>query len=192
MINGKTTLKFLLKIIITIVIFFSLFYILILSSCSKTEKFNDVNQIEEKIREVRGAETHIPNDDELGEYESIELLLKETKYSLWTIDSLTLKVKYDASEFNKAINGIDLRYSFLKEAKEDLLDYNAIIDGYEIQIVEKIEKMQSDYSYDYPKCFMMIGVNKQEQTIVYLYHYDIDLDSIDDLDDFIDKYYILE
>ena len=117
MINGKTTLKFLLKILIIIVIFFSLFYILILSSCSKTEKFNDVNQIEEKIREVCGAETHIPNDDELGEYESIELLLKETKYSLWTIDSLTLKVKYDASEFNKAINNLYLRYSFLKEAK---------------------------------------------------------------------------
>ena len=74
-----------------------------------------MNQIEEKIREVCGAETHIPNDDELGEYESIELLLKETKYSLWTIDSLTLKVKYDASEFNKAINDIDLRYSFLKK-----------------------------------------------------------------------------
>ena len=45
-----------------------------------------------RLREVCGAETHIPNDDELGEYESIELLLKETKYSLWTIDSLTLTV----------------------------------------------------------------------------------------------------
>ena len=189
---GKKIFNYILKFIIIIVAFCILLCGLMLSSCSKTQKIDDVTQFEEAINEVYGASTHIPCIEELGEYESVEILTKETKYCLWIINSITLKVKYDTANFEKALNDIELKYAFLKETKEELYDYFAIIDGYEIQVVDKTEKMQTDYSYHYPKCFLMIGVNRQEQTIVYLYHYDIDLDTIKDLDDFINKYYVFE
>ena len=38
---------------------------------------------------------------------------------------------------------------------------------------------------------MMIGINKEKHSIVYMYHYDIDLDEIKDLDAFVKKYYEL-
>lgn len=165
---------------------------LLLTSCSKTKRYNDITKFEELTNEVYGANYQIPSVDELGQYESIALFYNETKQIFWVIDSLTLKVTYNTVEFEKALNNIDLKYSFLKETKEYLLDYYAIIDGYEIQVVNKNEKMQDDYSYNYPKCFLMIGINKKEQTIVFLYHYDSDVDCIKDLDNFINKYYILE
>jgi len=189
---GKKILKFMLVFIIIVVTIYTLFYILMLSTRSKIKRYDDITKFEEITSEVYGANTHIPSIDELGEYESIELVYKETQQGFWIIDSLTQIVKYDSVEFECALNQINLKYSFLKETQEDLKDCYAKINRYEIQIVDKIEKMQDDYSYDYPKCFMMIGVNKQKRTILYLYHYDSDLDYIKDLDDFIDKYYILE
>ena len=51
--------------------------------------------------------------------------------------------------------------------------------------------MTDDYLYYYPKCFMMIGINKETNSIVYLFHYDIDLDEIKDLNKFIKKHYLI-
>ena len=192
MIAGKKILKFAFRAIIILSICFVLLYTLMLTSCSKTKRYDDVTKFAEITNEVNGAHSHIPELNELGEYESVNLFHNKTKQGLWIIDSLTLKVRYDAVKFENVLNDINSKYFFLKEKKEDLFDCYAIVDGYEIQVVDKSEKMQHDYSYDYPKCFMMIGVNRQERTIVYLYHYDSDLDYIDDLDKFIDKYYILD
>lgn len=192
MTTGRKIFKFIFKFIIIVIVIYILIYALMLTSCSKTKRYDDVTKFAEITNEVNGAHSHIPELNELGEYESVNLFHNETKQGLWIIDSLTLKVRYDAVKFEKVLNDINSKYFFLKEKKEDLFDCYAIVDGYEIQVVDKSEKMQDDYSYDYPKCFMMIGVNRQERTIVYLYHYDSDLDYIDDLDKFIDKYYILD
>lgn len=189
---GKKYLKFVLKFIIIGLIIYISFYALMLIPFTKTKGYDDITKLDTVTNEVNGASLHIPQYDELGEYKSVNIFHKETKQFIWKIDSLTLKVRYDTDGFENALNNININYSFLKEPKEDMLDYYATIDGYEIQVVDKTEMMQADHSYDYPKCFMMIGVNRQEQTIVYLYHYDFDLDSIDDLDNYIKKYYILE
>lgn len=162
-----------------------------LGSCSRVKKFDDVERFEEAVNGVRGASTNFPDVDELGKYESIKLSTKKTKYILWEMNSLTLTVEYDSVEFENALNSIDSKYSFLKETKKELLDCTATISGYDIQVVDKAEKIQDGYYYYYPKCFMMVGVNTQAKKIVYLYHYDLDLDYIKDLDDFIDKYYTL-
>lgn len=185
----KKIFNFILKFII---IFCILFYLLMLTSCSRTKRYDDVTKFKDIINKVNGADYQIPSIDELGEYESIALFYKDSKQFVWTINTLTLKVKYNSDEFENALNNIDLNYSFLKQTKDNLFDYTALIDGYEIQVVDKPESMTINYHYHYPKCFLMIGVNKQECTIVYLYHYDLDLDRIKDLDNYIEKYYVLE
>ena len=188
----KKALKVVLIIIVAIVSFYVLFYMSILGSLSSVKRYDDVKDFEDVIDDVHSANNHIPNVEQLGDYESVELAYKETKYLLWKVDALTLTVRYGKVEFEEALKQIDLNYSFLKETKEYLLDYCAIIDGYEIKVVNKTERMDDDYSYCYPKCFMMIAFNQKEKSIVYMYHYDIDLDEIKDLDEFIEKYYALE
>ena len=186
MITGKKILKFTIRTVLIIVAIYTLFYILMIVSCSKVKKYEDATDIKEAIRKVSGAYTHIPDTEELGTFESIKLYHKETKYALWKIESLTLMVKYDATEFENALNQINLKYAFLEGSRENLFEHRANIKGYTIQIVEK---MQADEFYNYPKCFLMIGTNAEDRSIIYMYHYDSELDCIKDLEDFIDKYY---
>jgi hypothetical protein len=189
---GKRIFKVLCKIVGVIIVLYTLFYVLLLLSCTNTEKYDEIESFPELINAVKGAENNIPNIEELGDYESVELHHKSTEYLLWQIETLTLNVRYETEKFESALDQINLKYTFLTESKEDLLDCDAEIDGYQVKVVDKTEKMQYGYSYDYPKCFMMIGINEHERKIVYLYHYDIDLDLIKDLDDFIKKYYVFE
>ena len=90
-----------------------------LTSYSKTKRYDDVTKFAEITNEVYGAHSHIPELNELGEYESVNLFHNETKQGLWIIDSLTLKVRYDAVKFENVLNDINLKYFFLKETKED-------------------------------------------------------------------------
>ena len=189
---GKKIIKISLRVLIIVIAFYILYYVLMLSSCSETEDFDNEADFEAKISEVDGASYHIPDTEKLGEYESITLKNKKTKYVLWSINTLSLTVKYNKENFEKEISSINSNYSFINEEKEGLYDYSASLNGYEIRIVEKDEKFKDDYCYYYPKYFLMIGINEEKQSIVYLYHYDIDLDKIDDLDDFIKKYYKLD
>ena len=191
MIIAKKCLKASLKILLIVSVLFALFCTSMLSSCSQTETSYNASDFETIINEVSGANNHLPSTEQLGTYESVFLNSKRTNYALWVINALSLHVEYNEENFEKEVAQIKAIYSFVNEEKEGLRDYSAFIYGYEILIVDKAERLESDYSYYYPKCFMMIGINKEKHSIVYMYHYDIDLDEIKDLDAFVKKYYEL-
>ena len=188
---GKKVFRIALVLVLGIVVFYFLFYLLMLSSCYQMQRYTDANDFQAVIQEVHGADGHIPSTEELGNYMSVELCHKETTYILSKTNTLTLKATYTAAEFEKALDQMDAELSFVSQPKEGLSDYDAVINGYEIRIVSKPEGMGNGYFYDYPKCFIMIGVNKETCSLVYMYHYDSELDKIDDLDAFVKKHYTL-
>ena len=184
-------IKILLKILSIVLVLYVLFYALILVSCSETDQFVDEAEFEEKILTVPGAKDHLPVLESLGDYKTVTFNTKTTKYVLWNTRALSMVVEYDDNCFEAEVEIVDRTYSFVDEKKEGLLDYSASVKGYEIRVVEKVEDMTDDYLYYYPKCFMMIGINKETNSIVYLFHYDIDLDEIKDLDKFIKRHYLI-
>lgn len=191
MIIGKKAFRIVIMLVLGIVVFYFLFYLVMLSSCYQMQRYTDANDFQAVIQKVHGADGHMPSTEELGNYTSVELCHKETKYVFSKTNSLTLKATYTAVEFEKEFDRINAEFSFVNKAKEGLPDYSAVINGYEIRIVSKSESMGNGYFYDYPKCFIMIGVNKEACSIVYMYHYDSELDKIKDLDAFVKKHYAL-
>ena len=187
MIIGKKLVKNLLKILLVIVVFYIVFYTLMLSSCSETNHSSSEADYETMINEVRGASDHMPDIEKLGAYQNISINRKTTRYLLWGIDTVSVSVYYSENDFTEEIKKISESYSFVNENSEHLHDISATIDTCTVKIVDKEEKPYSNY---YPKCFMMIGTNYERRSITYMYHYDIDLDEIDNLDSFIEKYYL--
>ena len=187
MIIGKKLVKNLLKILLVIVVFYIVFYTLMLSSCSETNHSSSEADYETMINEVRGASDHMPDIEKLGAYQNISINRKTTRYLLWGIDTISVSVYYSENDFTEEIKKISESYSFVNENSEHLHDISATIDTCTVKIVDKEQKTYSNY---YPKCFMMIGTNYERKSITYMYHYDIDLDEIDNLDSFIEKYYL--
>lgn len=191
MTNTKNGFKIFLKVLSIILGVHIVFYVLFFASIPLTEKSNDENDYETYLSEVKYADKHMPSIAALDDYEEISINRKTKKYLLWKRDSISLKVSYDDESFAEAIKKINAKYSFVAEKKENLHDCSASINGYRIRIVEKQETHSSYTFYDYPKGFLMVGINENNNSVIYLFHYDFDLDEIKDLDDFIDKNYLL-
>ncbi len=188
----KSVFKILLKVVLIFVIVEVVFYILFFASIPITDKSNDENDYETYLNEVKYANNHMPALADLANYEEISINRKTKKYLLWKRDSISLKVSYNEAAFEEAVKSIQSKYSFVTKDIEDMDDYSASIEGYSIGIVSKKETYESHDFYDYPKGFLMIGVNENNNSILYLFHYDFDLDEIDNLDSFIKKNYLLK
>ena len=166
--------------------------LLSLLSCSERRNSTDERDYTGYIAEVSYAEGNMPSLESLGEYESISASRKTTKHILWSdTDTVALTVKYDDETFSEAKERLYSEYSLLTSEREYLSDIEASVNGFDIRIVDKEEDLMEKYGYYYPKCFLMVGANDSTQSIVYLFHYDLDLDKIDDLDEFIATYYSL-
>ena len=179
-------------------IFFSILEICIilsaLSSClvSQTSQSDEKNDYDTYVNEVRYANQNMPKTDALGDYETFSVHRKTTKQFIWRIDTVSLQLSYSEPSFEEEIRNIEQKYTFIADSKEDLLDISAYVNGYIIRIVDKDESFDDHDFYDFPKCFMMIGINQSTRSIIYLFHYDFDLDEIDNLDEYIKKYYKLD
>ena len=123
-------IKILLKILSIVLVLYVLFYALILVSCSETDQFVDEAEFEEKILTVPGAKDHLPVLESLGDYKTVTLNTKTTKYVLWNTRALSMVVEYDDNFFEAEVENVDRTYSFVDEKKEGLLDYSASVKGY--------------------------------------------------------------
>ena len=193
MTNGKKLLKIALIVLCAVAVFYIIFYLSILSATSETKSSDNVNEYAELLNSVKGSNVHMPDVEELGDYQKICINVKRTEnFMRWKIDTISVQVAYDKTNFDKEINELQAAYVFLSENKQTVQDISATVKGYDIKIVEKEEMIEGEYCYYYPKCFMMIGIDEQHNTIIYMYHYDIDLDEIKNLDKFVEKYFSFE
>ena len=164
--------------------------VLMLASCSKENKTQSEKDYNSFLAAVTSADKHMPILENLGDYEEIDIKTRSTDFLVYHIDTVVLKVKYDEQTFLDEIERIEAEYSFVSSPKEGLYQFQTVVDEFEIRVVEKEEMMEEGaFLYDYPKCFMMIGINKKTQTISYMFHYDFELDEVKELDVFIKRFY---
>ena len=164
--------------------------VLMLASCSKESATQSENDYNSFLSTVTSADKHMPILENIGVYEEIDIKTKSTDFLVYHIDTVNLKVKYDEQTFFDEIERIEAEYSFLSSPEEGLHQFQTVVDEFEIRIVEKEETLENGtFLYDYPKCFMMIGINKKTQTVSYMFHYDFELDEIKELDVFIKRFY---
>ncbi len=175
------------RILISVCIVFML---PLLVSCNCVEKGDNEENYETLLDKVDFSDLYMPNLKDIGIYKEIKIYYKVTKKIFWNdVKSLSLIVNYSTEQYYVNKNKILEQYSFINQEKAELKDYKADVNGFHIQVVEDEQGISDDYTTFYCKRLFMIGFDDVNYQIIYLYHYDFDIDYIEDLDDYIKKYY---
>lgn len=186
MINGK--------IKISILLFCCCFF---LSSCSKKYSSSFEEDYKKYIREVANAELYMPQLDELGNYKSF-LAGRRTNNDMFidTTETISLIVHYCEEDFDFVVSQLEYKYEFISSSLENYLDYEAEVNNYYFRVdsnslCEMVSYPSGEIVF-YPKCSLIIGINRIENKIAYLYYWDIEIQEMDDLDKFIEDKFVLE
>ena len=75
-----------------------------------------------------------------------------------------------------------------------LKDFEANVEGYHfrVDIDSLADGIGSEGEYLSPIRGLSVGINEEENKIAYLYHWDIELHEMNDLDSFIENNFVLE
>lgn len=181
-----------LIILIIVILAVSVPYLLVLSSCKKSDYSENISDYEAFVNQVNYAKDHMPSLSEFNEIDHFSITRNTKQYLFWKVESVSLELRFTQKAYQENLKMIENKYHFLTEVKKGLNDYEAQIDGYYIRIVDIGNQGHENNSYHFPKCFMMIGVNVETNSVIYLFHNDPDLDEIKDLDKYIQQVYHIE
>lgn len=167
------------------------------SSCSKRYSSSNEKDYEKYISEVADAELYMPKLDELGNYESF-IVGRRTSNDIFidTTETISLIVRYFEDDFDIVVNQIEHKYEFISSSLDNYPDYEAEVDNYYFRVDRnslcEMVSYPSDEIVLYPKCSLIVGVNRAENTIAYLYYWDIEMNEMSNLDKFIEEKFVLE
>ena len=157
-----------------------LLFAVLLSGCDKIDT-NIENYLNTSHPEVtKQAEKVMPSLEEIGNYQDINYWYGYQDVLFFQSHAFLLKVFYSQKEYFEKLENIQQQYVFLEEpvqyTQERFLLPQAEfeLDGYHFQVVSQTK----DWEAVYPKDFMMIGCSEEQNSIVYLYFYDENLDYI--------------
>lgn len=158
----------------------------------------------------------MPKLEDVGSYKEFVVTRRTLNdYFFDTTESIGLYLTYDDEEYQKEKDKINEEYYLLNnekelpddyvittypngeehtmhdEIKDNLKDLDANVNGFHIQVVylDFLKYNTYKHFYCYPHNLKTIGFNDRERKVCYLYHYDSELDEIDNLDKFIKKHY---
>ena len=169
------------NILIASAIIFGGFYSLLFGSYERIE--TDISKYSENLQGIGSAERMMPSLESLGDYVSLEYTYKVHCYSTFVgffSDGYELCVTYDESQYETKKAEVLSSYDFLQEPviAEDgdyLIPLTELhYKGFTLKIVPD----ETQFTYCPCKSFMMVGYNDATNQIVYLYHYDFDIDYI--------------
>ncbi len=161
----------------------------LLTACS--EKFVSSEEIDysEYIEKVAGAGSFMPTLDQVGNYSSFKATYKHSRTALmYELDTVGLFLTYDdADDFAEAVENLSYEHLFYEgHPDEEKTDHLAKVKGYDIKMVKE------EYELEVYKSAFLIGVNEEKQKICYLFYYDFDMDSLSDLDSYIDEHFYMK
>lgn len=183
--------------LIAIVVFYFVL-ILLIKGC---DTFNyEIGSTVEEYEVFKGRVLHsdkyMPNNDQLINVDEFKTsYAKHFKpLELWSItESVTLTCSFANNEgYCAAKNELCSNYVFLNEQNDVLRDVSAICYGYDVRVVDESSFSISDNSYWYPHCFLMIGFDDESCKLIYMFHYNSEIDYINNLDNFINENYYLK
>ena len=169
--------------------FLSLFILLAmtisLSSCYyRGLKTVDTDEYNQYVVKVRYAEDYMPSIEQCGNYSSILATYKKKTVVFFEIYTVGLFLSYEEEEYYKQKKSILANCDFFNAEDEELAsDHDAVIDGYNIQLVKQ------EYPLQTYKMGLLIGMDDSNKKICYLFYYDFDLDELDNLDSYVETYF---
>ena len=168
-----------------------------LLSCSKRYSSSYEEDYKKYISEVVDAESYMPQLDELGGYKSF-LVGRRTNSDIFidTTETISLIVHYCEEDFDFVVSQLEYKYEFISSSLENYLDYEAEVNNYYFRVdsnslCEMVSYPSSEIVF-YPKRSLIIGINRIENKIAYLYYWDIEIQEMDNLDKFIEDKFVLE
>ena len=187
-----THIKRILPAVITIIIILLAIWITF-NSCYFDYSTTNADNYSAYISDIYEANTHMPSLENLGEYSSIRLNRRPPKdIFIKTMNSATLIVSYDESTFATAVENVNKKYVFRDTTDDSIGDIDALINDISIKPVNYFQNNDSILEFvNYPKQGLMIGIDEVNYRIIYFYHWDIEIQKIEDLDKFIRKSYNL-
>lgn len=123
----------------------------------------------------------LPKLDELGEYEDYYFkYYHKNNLFIFSSDAYTLKVSYDAENYEKEKERLEQKYVYRTEpwrnwGGEKAKEAQFQIDTFDMKILSELEYDQLHY----PKRLAFVGTSDKNQEIAYVYYYDSELDYID-------------
>lgn len=188
MINGKKV-KTLSSILICC------FCCLCFSSCSREYSSTKEEDYISYLGEVADAELYMPKLEELGDYDSILLTRKTRNDNFFdTTESIALIVQYSPDGFETFIGNINEKYDFINSQMDNYKDFEAEVEGYHFKVdsnsLLEMIKYPSNEKEFYPSCSLLVGINRLENKIAYLYYWDIEIHEMNNLDKFIEEKFV--
>ena len=163
--------------------------VFLLTACSERFFSSEETDYAEYIEKVVGAKEYMPSLAEAGEYTSFEATYKHSRTALlYELDTVGLFLTFeDDKAFADALDGLSFEYIFYDDyPDEEKTDYIAEVGGYEIRMVKE------EYELEVYKSAFLVGVNEEKHKICYLCYYDFDMDSLADLDSYIEEHFYLK
>lgn len=152
-----------------------------LSACISKRETKNIDEYYEYLAKVRYAEDYMPGKENCGNYSSIYATYKRT-FAIFETFTVGLFLSYDEAEYHKQIEAIQSNYVFFNTEEDELQsDPDAVVDGYNIQLVKQ------EYPLETYKTGLLIGMDETNRKICYLFYYDFDLDELNNLDDYIES-----
>lgn len=155
-----------------------------LFSCTKSA--TGIEQYNKYLEKVKYSSEHMPKTDQLGDYNNVEIFYKNSS-SFFETKTISLVLTYDKASYDKQIEYIEQEYS-MYSTSPDLYgtDFQAETNGYTINMVNR------KYTLEHNKNALLIGRNPEELKICYLFYYDPDLDVLNDLTEYVNRFFELE
>ena len=154
---------------IYIIIIF-VFLIVILTSCEK--KYDNVNEYENYINSITGAEDFMPQLNELPTYVKLKVFFVKNSSK-----SLNLIVYYSIETYQDAKDIMLNTYDFLEEPISGN-DYYILPDVI-VEYNDYLITVVNDDNFDYPERFGMIGYSDTNHSISFMFFYDESLNRLE-------------
>lgn len=167
-------------------------FIALLSMTLSTLDIYQEDELEVKYSDAQYESHFLPTLSEVGDTEDMTYYRYEEAVIMFMWEADVLACEYSEAEYIEQKAKIEEKYVFEDEVEVSYRDYApyvcypyAEIDGFLFRRLEDSAEDGGEYYY-YPKYVYLIGTNDETREIVYIDFYDIDLDYISSLDEFIE------
>ena len=138
----------------------------------------------------------MPEPSDLGDYESFFASRKTPQDMFFnTVDSVALIVQYNEDTFQNAYNVLFEKYDFVESKSEYVRDIEAKVNNFEFRIVDDpsfyLRNLEGERILS-GNMLLLIGIDDVDLRIAYLYHSDCEGGVVEDLEEYIEKGYVLK
>lgn len=180
--NRKTWIKLVISVIILVIFSVLFFYSALIAGWMQVKSYEGSEAVQQ-YSSVQSESKIMPDLTQVGETTNVEHYQVYSFFFIFSSETDYLICQYSQEEYETQKNRLNSVYTFQTETIKDTnssCEPTAEIDGYQFKMLS-IEQ----FEYGYPKNVYLIGYSDAAREIVYLEFYDIDLDFIRSLKEFI-------